>query len=252
MERDLLKTIEREKELNILKSRFVTMASHELRTPLSTILSSAFLLENYSGDELEREKPGHINKIKRSVNNLTELLNDLISLGKLEEDKIKPNASEINIMTFLEDLVPEMELSRKSNQVIRCEYSGEDNTVFLDKQLLRSILMNLIGNAIKYSSSDSEIRIQVDVTDSKLMIKVIDQGMGIPPAEQHHIFKRFYRAQNAGNIDGSGLGLNIVRKYVKLMKGSVDFQSILNQGTTFTVTLPVTLRPVHHGSSKGA
>jgi PAS domain S-box-containing protein len=241
MERDLLKTIEREKELNVLKSRFVTMASHELRTPLSTILSSAFLLEHYSGEELEREKSGHVNKIKRSVNNLTELLNDLTSLGKLEEGKIKPTGSDINIKSFLEELVPEMELVRKKNQAIRCEYTGEDRTVCLDKQMLRSILLNLIGNAIKYSSGDSEVKINATVTDTLLILKVIDEGIGIPQSEQRHIFKRFYRAQNAGNIDGSGLGLNIVKKYVKLMKGSIDFQSTLNQGTTFTVSLPVSL-----------
>jgi PAS domain S-box-containing protein len=238
VEQDLLRSIEKEKELTNMKSKFVTLASHEFRTPLTTILSSVFLLENYTGQELETKRAAHFGKIKRSVNNLIELLNDFISLGKLDEGRIKVTYSEINIKEFLERLVPEMELVRKENQTIRCEYMGEENLVFSDNQLLRSILLNLIGNAIKYSPADAEIKVTVAVTDKDLSLKVIDHGMGIPEEENKHIFKRFYRAQNAGNIEGTGLGLNIVRKYVRLLKGNIKFQSKLNVGTTFTVVLP--------------
>ncbi len=245
MERDLLRTIEKEKDLNVLKSRFVTMASHEFRTPLTTILSSVFLLENYPAEELMREKNQLINKIKRSVTNLTELLNDFISIGKLEEGKIKVSYSEIDIRDFLQELVPDMELVRKHNQTIHCQYAGEETKVLLDKQLLRSILLNIISNAIKYSPPDSDIHIKASIIDKNLVLKITDQGIGIPAEEQHHLFKRFYRAHNAMNIEGSGLGLNIVRKYVKLMKGNVGFQSKLNEGTTFTVTLPVAPPPLN-------
>jgi PAS domain S-box-containing protein len=240
VEKELFKSIEKEKELNDMKSKFVTMASHEFRTPLSTVLSSVFLLENYTGEELENNKALHLGKIKRSVNNLTQLLNDFISLGKLEEGKIKVSHSEVNVREFLEELIPEMELVRKGNQTIRCEYVGEENNLLLDKQLLRSILLNLIGNAIKYSSLNDEIKLIAKVTDNELIIKVIDQGIGIPQEEQKHIFKRFYRAHNATNIEGTGLGLNIIKKYIRLMKGKIEFQSKLNEGTTFTVTLPIT------------
>jgi PAS domain S-box-containing protein len=241
IEKNLLKSIEKEKELNEMKSKFVTMASHEFRTPLSTVLSSVFLLENYEGEELEKNKVSHLSKIKRSVNNLTELLNDFISMGKLEEGRIKVAYSPINIREFLEELVPEMELVRKGNQTIRCEYIGEESDVMLDKQLLHSILLNLIGNAIKYSPTHAEIKLMATLTDSDLIIKVIDQGIGIPQDEHKHIFKRFYRAHNAANIEGTGLGLNIIKKYIRLMKGTIEFHSKLNEGTTFTVTLPRTI-----------
>jgi signal transduction histidine kinase len=198
-------------------------------------------LENYEGEELEKNKVSHLSKIKRSVNNLTELLNDFISMGKLEEGRIKVAYSPINIREFLEELVPEMELVRKGNQTIRCEYIGEESDVMLDKQLLHSILLNLIGNAIKYSPTHAEIKLMATLTDSDLIIKVIDQGIGIPQDEHKHIFKRFYRAHNAANIEGTGLGLNIIKKYIRLMKGTIEFHSKLNEGTTFTVTLPRTI-----------
>jgi PAS domain S-box-containing protein len=238
-EKELLKSIEKERELSDMKSKFVTMASHEFRTPLTTILSSVFLLENYEQDELEKNKAVHLGKIKRSVNNLTELLNDFISLGKLEEGKIKVNYTSINVRAFLEELVPEMELVRKGNQIIRCEYFGEESDMLLDKSLLRSILLNLIGNAIKYSSMDSAIKLTAHLTENELIIKVIDQGIGIPHEEHKQIFKRYYRASNAANIAGTGLGLNITRKYVRLMKGKIEFQSRPSEGTTFTVTIPI-------------
>ena len=238
IEKDLVKSIERERELNEMKSKFVTMASHEFRTPLSTILSSVFLLENYAGEELEKNRESHLTKIRRSVNNLTDLLNDFMSLGKLEEGRIKVTYSELDIRDFLEELVPEMELIRKGNQMIRCACTGDELEVQLDRQLLRSIILNLVGNAIKYSSMDADIELKVVVTEADLMLRVIDHGMGIPLEEQRHIFKRFYRAQNAANIEGTGLGLNIVKKYVRLMKGRIEFHSKLNEGTTFTVTLP--------------
>jgi PAS domain S-box-containing protein len=238
VERDMVKSLEKEKELAEMKSKFVTMASHEFRTPLSTILSSAFLLENYSGEALEKSKGEYLSKIKRSVNNLTDLLNDFISLGKLDEGRIRVEYSEISIKEFLEELIPEMELVRKGNQTIRCEYSGEERLLLLDKQLLRSILLNLIGNAIKYSSKESEIKVKAAVTQHELVINVIDQGIGIPEDEHKNLFKRFYRARNAANIEGTGLGLNIIKKYVKLMHGKIGFQSKLLEGTTFTVTLP--------------
>jgi signal transduction histidine kinase len=131
-----------------------------------------------------------------------------------------------------------MELVRKGNQTIQCEYSGEEASILLDKQLLRSILLNLISNAIKYSSLDAAIKLSTELTDKELIIKVIDTGIGIPADEHRHIFKRFYRAHNAANIEGTGLGLNIVKKYVRLMKGKIEFESTLDIGTTFIVTLP--------------
>jgi PAS domain S-box-containing protein len=238
VESKLLKAIEKERELTLMKSKFVTMASHEFRTPLTTILSSAFLLENYKGEELERRKVQHLDKIKQAVNNMTELLNDFILLGKLEEGKVKINSSSIDLSQFQEDLDQELTALKKKEQIIEWKLSGE-NHVYLDKQLLRSVFINLIGNALKYSAPESTVKVLISVTSKALQLRVIDSGIGIPRDEQSHIFERFFRAQNAANIGGTGLGLNIARKHIKLMKGTIEFQSELNEGTTFTVTLPL-------------
>jgi len=241
LEHNLLKIIEREKELNTMKSQLITMASHEFRTPLTTILSSVFLLERYSGADLEREKSAHLNKIKRAINILNDLLGEFISLGKLDEGKVKATYADVDAKTFIEELITDLETHRKTNQPISYEFMGEERDVLVDKKLLQGIIFNLIGNAIKYSPDDTPIKVVVIVTERNLEIRVMDQGIGIPKEEQHHIFERFYRANNATNIDGSGLGLNIVKKYVQLLNGTIDFRSEINVGTTFTVILPINI-----------
>jgi signal transduction histidine kinase len=219
-----------------MKSKFVTMASHEFRTPLTTILSSTFLLGSYAGEELERKKEPHLNKIKQAVNNMTELLDDFILLGKLEEGKVKINPTLIDLEQFQEELEQDVAALKKEKQTIRWQYKGIGKAdIHLDRQLLRSIFTNLLGNALKYSPGESVVRVNITVTK----LQVIDKGMGIPKEEQPHVFKRFFRAQNAVNIGGTGLGLNIARKHIKLMNGKIEFQSKLNEGTTFTVTLPL-------------
>ena len=235
----MLRSIEHEKELAAMKSQFVTMASHEFRTPLTTILSSAFLLENYPEAELPKKKTQHINKIKQAVNNMTELLNDFILLGKLEEGQVKVNKSEIDMKQFCEEIEPELELLTKPKQKIAWEFSGIEIPAYLDKQLLRSIFLNLVGNAIKYSPAESTVEVRIKLNNHFFRLDVTDHGIGIPPQEQHHIFKRFFRAGNATNIEGTGLGLNIARKHIKLMNGEIEFFSKPDEGTTFTVTIPI-------------
>jgi signal transduction histidine kinase len=239
LERELVKTLTKEKELNTLKSRFVTMASHEFRTPLSTILSSAFLLENYTGHQLESEKKKHLDRIKRSVHGLTELLNDFLSLDKLEEGIVQVTYKPVLLKAFGEDLLQEMSLIKKEEQRIVFEWNGDDVEVLIDKQLVRNILLNLVSNAIKYSPVSSTIGVTISVSSKNIKFKVTDTGIGIPPEEQKFIFNRFFRANNTSDIQGTGLGLNIVKRYVKLLKGRIRFQSRLNKGTIFIVTLPV-------------
>jgi signal transduction histidine kinase len=240
-EEDLLRSLEKEKLLNVLKSRFVTSVSHEFRTPLSTILSSTFLLENYAGPEMETHRRTHLNRIKRSVNNLTEMLDDFLSLGKLEEGKIKVINTEFYIREYLAELINELNPIRKKDQEIRLNFKGEDEMISVDKNLLTNILTNLISNAIKYSTTEGVIEINAEVKSEVLNMSIRDYGMGIPEKEQRYIFRRFFRAQNAVNIQGTGLGLNLVRKYVRLMKGNITFRSSLNVGSTFYVTLPVSV-----------
>lgn len=239
LENNLIKALEREKELNVLKSQFVTMASHKFRTPLSTILSSVFLLENYTDADYELEKTAFFDKIKRSVHNLTALLNDYLSLGKLEEGKLKVTYTETDIKAFFDEFLQEIGSIKKVKQKIHFTHEGIECTVMTDKFLLKNILTNLVSNAIEYSPHDAEIQLAAELKKDILKIRVTDQGIGIPENEQHQIFKRFYRGQNANNIEGTGLGLNIAKKYIRLLKGTIEFTSQLNKGTTFIAIIPV-------------
>lgn len=239
LENNLIKALEREKELNVLKSQFVTMASHKFRTPLSTILSSVFLLENYTDADYELEKTAFFDKIKRSVHNLTALLNDYLSLGKLEEGKLKVTYTETDIKAFFNEFLQEIGSIKKVKQKIHFTHEGIECTVMTDKFLLKNILTNLLSNAIEYSPHDAEIELHAELKKDTLKIRVTDQGIGIPENEQHQIFKRFYRGQNANNIEGTGLGLNIAKKYIRLLKGTIEFTSQLNKGTTFIAIIPV-------------
>ena len=238
LESNLIKALEKEKELSSLKSQFVTMASHKFRTPLSTILSSVFLLENNT-DADDQERKSYFDKIKRSVHNLTDLLNDFLSLGKLEEGKVKVAFSETNIKLFFRDFLQEIISIKKAKQKILFTYVGLECTVMTDQLLLKNIMMSLLSNAIEYSSHEAEIQLSVEVKKDNLNIKVSDQGIGIPEDEQHQIFKRFYRGQNTSNVEGTGLGLNLAKKYIRLLKGTIEFKSQLNKGTTFITNIPV-------------
>lgn len=239
LENNLIKALEREKELNVLKSQFVTMASHKFRTPLSTILSSVFLLENYTDADYELEKTAFFDKIKRSVHNLTALLNDYLSLGKLEEGKLRVTYTETDIKAFFDEFLQEIGSIKKVKQKIHFTHEGIECTVMTDKFLLKNILTNLVSNAIEYSPHDAEIELAAELRKDTLKIRVTDQGIGIPENEQHQIFKRFYRGQNANNVEGTGLGLNIAKKYIRLLKGTIEFTSQLNKGTTFVAIIPV-------------
>ncbi len=229
----------KEKELNDLKSRFVSMASHEFRTPLSTILSSVALISKYNAPELGDKRQKHISRIKSMVLHLTEILNDLLSLGKLEEGMVQANAAFFDIKTFGDQIVQEMMPVAKSSQIITFNHSGDEKMVFLDNKLLKNILINLLSNAIKFSSEGDAIDINTKIEKNEIIITVKDYGMGISKEDQQHLFERFFRGQNVVNIQGTGLGLNIVTKYVELMNGTIDFESKLNKGTTFTIKFPV-------------
>jgi len=235
---ELRASLEKEKELGELKSRFVTMASHEFRTPLSTILSSASLVSKYNGGDQLEQRTKHLERIKYSVNNLTAILNDFLSIGKLEEGKVHCNPSEFDMVSFASELTSEMRELTKRGQTITHVDERAESKVVLDKNLTRNICINLLSNAIKYSDEGKNILFKTGVTGGKLEISVTDQGIGIPETEQQHIFDRFFRANNAVNIQGTGLGLNIVKKYAELMGGQIFFTSQQGKGTTFHVTLP--------------
>ncbi|WP_229254112.1 sensor histidine kinase KdpD [Dyadobacter sp. NIV53] len=220
-----------------MKSQFVTIASHEFRTPLGTILSSASLIGRYSKTEEEDKRQKHVQRIKSAVTNLTEILNDFLSIGKLEEGRVQSIPVEVNLPEFCKGLIEEIKGLCKDDQQIHFQYNGKSD-VWLDKQLLRNVLFNLLSNAIKYSEAGKSIFLRIAAGDKLVSIEIEDQGIGIPETDQAHIFDRFFRAHNAGNVQGTGLGLNIVQNYIDLMKGEVSFSSKVGQGTTFHINLP--------------
>ena len=234
---ELSTALEKEKELNELKSRFVSMASHEFRTPLATILSSLSLSNKYSDNGDKENQLRHTNRIKSAVTHMTDILNDTLSISRLEEGKITASPEMFNIVEFSRQVVQELQSVAKEEQQIHYHHKG-DEFVFLDHKFLRNIYFNLISNAVKFSPEHSIVEVSSEVKDSMVEIRIKDNGLGIPEEDQEHLFERFFRARNATNIQGTGLGLNIVMRYVELMYGSIQFESQLEQGTTFIIKIP--------------
>lgn len=243
--KEVTDALTKEKELGDLKTGFVTMASHEFRTPLSTILSSAFLLSKYNNPEDEPKRDKHINRIKDAVNEMRSILEDFLSLGKLEEGSVKAKVVAVPATDYIEDLqntVDGMMQIVKKDQVINLHHTGNDD-IYVDISLLKNIIVNLCSNAIKFSPEGAIIHIDSILNESTLTVSVKDQGIGISAEDQQHLFERFFRAKNAANIQGTGLGLHIVGKYVELLNGSISLKSELDQGTTFTIQIP---QPKHY------
>ena len=233
----LTKSLEKEKEVNDLKSRFVSMASHEFRTPLSTILSSVSLLAKYETTEEQPKRDKHIDRIKSSVKTLTDILNEFLSLGKIEEGKVEINFESFDLTLFIQGVINEMNVLLKNGQELIHENHGITDC-YSDASLLKNVLINLVSNAIKFSPENNEIKIATSLQDGHIQIKVIDHGMGIPENDQVHLFERFFRATNATNIQGTGLGLHIVGRYVELLKGKISYQSQLEAGSIFCIAIP--------------
>lgn len=224
----------KEKELNELKSRFISMASHEFRTPLASILSSIYLLEKYNELEAGEKRLNHINKIKNSVQGLNEILIDFLSLSQIEKGMIKNNPETFNLLRFIEDVIEETKTSAP-NHSFEFIHKGEKQDVFLDKKLLKICVTNLLGNAIKYSPLSKTIKIKAESKseENNFCISIRDEGIGIPENDKPHIFQQFFRAKNADTFQGTGLGLNIIKKLITMMDGEISFTSQINKGSVF-------------------
>lgn len=235
-EKDLKESLEKEQELNELKSRFVSMASHEFRTPLTSIASSASLIARYPKDEQQPQREKHLGKIKKAVAILTGVLNDFLSLSKLEEGQHQVMHLEIIVEELCHEVRDALKGILKSGQSLNIEVKGKDRPITSDKQVLRNVLFNLISNAIKYSEKD--VLCTVTFCEHTVQFDIVDKGVGIPLADQKHLFTRFFRASNVTNIQGTGLGLNIVRRYIDLLGGTISFESKEGVGSSFTFTIP--------------
>lgn len=235
---EITKALSKEKELSDLKSRFVSMASHEFRTPLSTILSSASLVAKYTESEEQDKRDRHIQRIKSSVNNLTDILNEFLSLGKIEDGKIVSHYAEFSIKEMGTAICNELTgIARPGQQLIYTHQGNE--IVHLDPTLLRNVIINLLSNAIKFTPENGTITITSKVTPKNISLRIKDNGLGISPEDQSHLFERFFRGANVINIQGTGLGLHIVGKYIELMNGQIEFNSVLEKGTEFIITFNI-------------
>ncbi|MDQ6902408.1 MAG: PAS domain-containing sensor histidine kinase [Bacteroidota bacterium] len=232
-------SLKKEKELSQLKSRFVSMASHEFRTPLSSVQLSASLIDRYAEPFSNANIIKHVSKIKAAVNNLTTILNDFLLLEKLEAGNVKPSFAEFNVVKLGEEITEEMQLVSKEGQNIIYQHTGVNSVFNLDLYLLKNCIINLISNAIKYSGENTFIEFNTEINERELKVIIKDYGIGIPEADQANLFEPFFRAHNTGTIPGTGLGLNIVRRYSRLMNGTIDFESNINDGTSFTFTFPI-------------
>jgi PAS domain S-box-containing protein len=234
---ELRVALDKEKDLNDLKSRFISMASHEFRTPLTTILSSASLIAEYNQPGQEEKKLKHVARIKSAVNNLNDILSDFLSISKLEEGKVQFELVQFDVRTLAQEVVNDLKVTINAGQNLEYSHKGE-TMVFSDPKLLRNILINLCSNAIKFTTENKIIKIKTWQTLNEIGLEVADQGIGISEEDQKHLFERFYRGKNVTNIQGTGLGLHIVGNYVDLLKGHITLKSDLNIGTTITILFP--------------
>ncbi|ALL07060.1 histidine kinase [Pedobacter sp. PACM 27299] len=237
-QKELNLSLAKEQELGKLKSRFVSIASHEFRTPLSMVQLSASLIERHA---LPFDNPNiskHVDKIKDAVLNVTAILNDFLSLEKLDTGKVQAKFSYFNLADFAAEIAEEMQIALKGGQKIVYVHRGPEFMITLDQTLLKNCIVILIDNAIKYSGEESSIQFYTKINENNCSIRICDNGIGIPLDDQRHLCEPFFRAHNTGKISGNGLGLSILSRYTELMNGKVDFKSRINRGTLFTLTFP--------------
>ena len=228
----------KEQELNSLKSRFVSIASHEFRTPLSIIRGSSVLIEKYLNPFRQGKIESHTSRIIKSVDHLITILNDFLSLGKLEEQKVEVVHRLFDLKDLFQHLEEEVSPLLKSEQRLKIKIALENPVVTGDRKALHIMILNLLSNAIKYSPAHSVILLEAACANNMLMINVTDHGIGIPEDDKKYLTDRFFRATNASGIQGTGLGLNIVKRYADLLQGNLSFVSKVGVGSTFTITVP--------------
>jgi len=232
--------LKKEKELNELKTKFLSMVSHEFKTPLSGILTSTMLLSKYQLNDQQDKRDKHISTIANKVHYLNNILNDFLSLERLNSDKVAYKFSTFNLSKIINEVVYNANMLLKRGQKINIPNNIDEYILYQDEMFLELALSNLINNAVKYSPQNTSIDIEVAAKNKNLEFKIIDQGIGIPEKDQKYIFNRYFRAENALNSQGTGIGLNIVKSHLENLGGSIQFSSKENVGSTFTFELPIT------------
>jgi signal transduction histidine kinase len=239
--KELTKALEKEREINELKSRIVLNVSHGFKTPLTSILSSAQLLQIYAEKEhpLKQKIGKHASKIEHSVRALNNLLTSVLFFGKADENKMEYKPKKVFMATFVKDLLDTVKAGIENDVTIKSEIGTLPKTITTDPDLLYQIFENLLSNAVKYSKDGKEVEFKIALDNGKLEATISDKGIGVPKAEQGKLFDRFFRGGNVGIVEGTGLGLSIVKKCIEMLEGEISFESEAGKGTTFHVSIPM-------------
>ncbi|NMG09420.1 ATP-binding protein [Brasilonema sp. UFV-L1] len=238
-EAEIMKAWEQERELNEMKSNFVSMVSHEFRNPMSVIRTAVELLELYNHQLSDQQRSKYFRNIQTAIRQMQQLLDEVLFWSRSDAGKLQYEPILLNLENFCSELTQTLQLSATQKHQIIFSFQGKDTPVLLDENLLRYILTNLLSNAIKYSPQGGVIIFDVNSQDDNVTFQIQDSGIGIPLKDQHILFETFHRASNVGNIPGTGLGLSIVKRCVDLHQGQIYLESQVGIGTTFTVKIPL-------------
>lgn len=240
IDNELRNALEKQKELNMLRTQFISMISHEFRTPLTSIMLSTDLLKRYSDKWDDEEKEKHFKRIQDTILKMTQLMENVLLIGRMDSGRFEFHPEKIDFRSFCQSIASNIEFNTGNKYTIDFSYECVLDEIFIDENLLGLIITNLLTNAVKYSPSHQPIDFRVECSDNKTCaITIADKGIGIPDHELHHLFKSFYRASNVGSIAGYGLGLHIVKKCVEAHSGVIEVDSEVGRGTTFVVTIPI-------------
>ncbi|MBD2256699.1 PAS domain S-box protein [Pseudanabaena sp. FACHB-2040] len=235
---ELRQANEQLKELSELRSRVVSMVCHEFRNPLNNILLSVSSMGRYSDQLTPDQKEKYLLGITDNVERMTQMIDAILLIGKVETKGIEVRPSSFDLVAFCRDLAAELE-PEPEHRRIQFACRSKQLPVTLDKQMLRSILTNILSNSIRYSPAHSPIQFRISKRNQHATFQIKDQGIGIPPEDLPYLFEPFHRGRNVSNIAGTGLGLNIVKRFLDLQHGTVKVDSQVGSGTTFTITLPI-------------
>ncbi len=246
-EKEAKRMLDKEIELSQMKSEFVSMVSHEFRTPLTLIKSATQLLDEYEESLENEEKKDYRKRIIKTVDYMTDLIENVIFIGKTDNDINKISVKEINLFEFTEQLIADILISEEINKEIITNYELNENTFFNDEKLIKLILINIISNAIKYSDKNTKIEINLkskyqNLEHNFILFEIKDYGIGIPEIDKEKIFDLFHRSNNVGNVSGTGIGMSVVKQSLKILNGNINFVSELNVGTTFFIEIPNQIR----------
>ena len=234
----LTEALLKEKDLNKLKTKFLSLVSHEFKTPLSGILTSATLAGKYTEKEQQEKREKHLKTIQNKVKYLNNIINDFLSIERLESGKASYKYSSFPLSKVVNEVIYDSNMLLKDRQRINYPQGIDDIVIEFDEKILELVLTNIVNNAIKYSPEGAVIDIVVKQKKKRLTIRIKDQGMGIPKSEQKFVFNRYFRAENVLLIQGTGIGLNIVKSHLENLGGTITFTSVEGQGSSFVINIP--------------